>query len=166
MNALKPKSKDFPASSFKLSRDEWNHIVVHDADGHEHRDVSVVPLFPISASKQWISLVGADGDEIVCFESLKGLEPTTIALLEEELALREFVPVIVKVINVSGTQEPCEWTVDTNHGRTSFVINAEEDVRRISNKSVVFTDANGIRFRVDDLKQLDSRSRSFVEWYI
>jgi hypothetical protein len=151
---------------YRLSRDVWNHIVVVDQDGREYRDVTVVPLFPISATKQWISLVSSDGDEIVCFKSLEGLEAETIRLLDEELALREFVPVIQKVIEVSGTQEPCEWTVDTDHGRTSFVINAEEDVRRVSAKSVVFTDANGIRFRVDDLRLLDRRSRAFVEWYV
>ena len=153
-------------NTYQLSRDQWDHIRVVDQNGKEFRDVLVVPLFPISASKQWISLVSSDGDEIVCFQSLDRLPPETVRLLEQELALREFVPVIEKVISVSGTQEPCEWIVETDHGRTSFVIKAEEDVRRISAKSVVFTDANGIRFRVDDLKKLDSRSRAFVEWYV
>lgn len=152
--------------TYHLSRDVWSHIQVVDQDGKEYRDVTVVPLFPISATKQWISLVSGDGDEIVCFKSLEGLDPENVRLMQEELALREFVPVIEKVIEVSGTQEPCEWLVDTDHGRTSFVINAEEDVRRVSSKSVVFTDANGIRFRVDDLKTLDRRSRAFVEWYV
>ena len=80
--------------------------------------------------------------------------------------MREFVPVIEKVIHVSGNQDPCEWVVQTNHGITSFVIKAEEDVRRVSSKTVVITDANGIRFRVEDVKKLDSRSRAFVEWYV
>jgi hypothetical protein len=153
-------------SEVGLSRDEWNHIVVTCADGRVFKDVSVIPLFPITASQRWISLVNSEGEEIACFESLDGISPQTLKLMEEELAMREFVPVIEKVISVSGTQEPCEWVVDTNHGRTSFVIKAEEDVRRVSAKSVVFTDANGIRFRVDDMRKLDSRSRAFVEWYV
>lgn len=158
--------KDSKAPLFRLSRDEWSHIRAVDQDGREFRDVTVVPLFPVSATQQWISLVSSDGDEIVCFKSLDGLASETVRLLEEELAYREFSPTIQKVIEVSGTQEPCEWVVDTDHGRTRFVINAEEDVRRVSSKSVVFTDANGIRFKVDDLKLLDRRSRAFVEWYV
>jgi hypothetical protein len=152
--------------SFRFARDEWNHLTVTDPNGKTHRDVVVVPLFPVSAPNQLISLVNAEGDEIGCFDTLDGLPAESLNPLREELALREFVPVIEKVISVSGTQEPCEWFVQTNHGETSFVINSEEDVRRTSSKSVVITDANGIRFRVDDLKRLDSRSRGFVEWYV
>ncbi len=151
---------------FRLSRDQWNHLKLIDAVGHEYLDVAVVPLFPISASKQWVSIVSADGEEIACLDSIQGLMEPNVALLEEELALREFVPVIEKVFRVSGITEPCEWFVETNHGPTSFVLKTEEDVRRISAKVVNITDANGIRYRVEDMKKLDKRSRAFVEWYV
>ncbi len=152
--------------SFQLSRDEWNHLKLTDSAGNDYLDVAVVPLFPISASKQWVSIVSADGEELACLDSMQGLSTINIALLEEELALREFVPIIEKVIRVSGITEPCEWFVETNHGPTSFVLKTEEDVRRISAKAVSITDANGIRFRVEDMKKLDKRSRAFVEWYV
>lgn len=152
--------------SFQLSRDEWNHLKLTDSAGHDYLDVAVIPLFPISANKQWVSIVSADGEEIACIDSMQGLSESNIALLQEELSLREFVPIIQKVIRVSGITEPCEWFVETNHGPTSFVLKTEEDVRRISAKVVNFTDANGIRFRVEDMKQLDKRSRAFVEWYV
>jgi len=151
---------------FQLSRDEWDHLMLTDSVGNDHIDVAVVPLFPISASKQWVSIVSAEGEELACLDSMQGLSTSNIALLEEELALREFVPIIEKVIRVSGITEPCEWFVETNHGPTSFVLKTEEDVRRISAKAVSITDANGIRFRVEDMKKLDKRSRAFVEWYV
>ena len=152
--------------SFQLSRDEWSHLKLTDSAGHHYLDVAVIPLFPISASKQWVSIVSADGEEIACIDSMQGLSESNIALLKEELSLREFVPIIQKVIRVSGITEPCEWFVETNHGPTSFVLKTEEDVRRISAKVVNITDANGIRFRVEDMKLLDKRSRAFVEWYV
>ena len=168
--AVKAKNSDvrMPDGTwlFQLSRDEWSHLKMTDSAGHEYCDVSVVPLFPISASKQWVSLVSAEGEEIACLDSIQGLSPSNVLLLEEELALREFIPVIEKIVSVSGITEPCEWFVETNHGPTSFVLKTEEDVRRISAKAVNITDANGIRFRVDDMKNLDKRSRSFVEWYV
>jgi len=152
--------------SFQLSRDEWSHLKLTDLAGHDYLDVAVIPLFPISAGKQWVSIVSTDGEEIACIDSMQGLSESNIALLQEELSLREFVPIIQKVIRVSGIAEPCEWFVETNHGTTSFVLKTEEDVRRISAKVVNITDANGIRFRVEDMKQLDKRSRAFVEWYV
>ncbi len=151
---------------FRLARDEWKHLKLTDNAGNEYLDVVVVPLFPISAGKQWVSIVSADGEELACLDSLQGLSPSNINLLEEELSLREFVPIIEKVIRVSGITEPCEWFVETNHGPTSFVLKTEEDVRRVSPKAVNITDANGIRFRVEDMKKLDKRSRAFIEWYV
>ncbi len=151
---------------FQLSRDEWSHLKLTDSAGNEYLDVAVVPLFPISASKQWVSIVSSEGEEIACLDSMLGLSTSNVALLEEELALREFVPIIEKVVSVSGIMEPCEWFVETNHGPTNFVLKTEEDVRRISAKAVNIIDANGIRYRVDDIKKLDKRSRSFVEWYV
>ena len=151
---------------FQLSRDEWSHLKLSDSAGHEYLDVAVIPLFPISASKQWVSIVSSDGEEIACLDSIQGLSANSVALLEEELALREFVPIIEKIVSVSGITEPCEWFVETNHGPTNFVLKTEEDVRRISAKAVNITDANGIRYRVDDMKKLDKRSRAFVEWYV
>ena len=152
--------------SFQLSRDEWSHLKLTDSSGLDYLDVAVIPLFPISASKQWVSIVSSDGEEIACIDSMQGLSESNIALLQEELSLREFVPIIQKVIRVSGITEPCEWFVETNHGPTSFVLKTEEDVRRISAKAVNITDDNCIRFRVEDMKQLDKRSRAFVEWYV
>jgi len=165
MNAT-PQKLPSQSPTFQLSRDEWSHLKFIDSNGREFLDVNVIPLFPVTLSKCWVSLVSSEGEEIVCLESLEGLSEGNLRLLNEELALREFVPIIERVVSVSGNQEPCEWIVETNHGLTRFVINAEEDVRRVSAKAVTITDANGIRFRVEDLKKLDSRSRAFVEWYV
>jgi len=151
---------------FRLDRDPWNHLRLHDAQGQEYPDVSVVPLYPVLTPREWVSILSKDGVELVCMKNLDELDPQERSWIEKELELREFVPQISKVHWVSGTQEPCEWDVDTNHGRTRFVLNAEEDVRRVSAWTVHFVDANGCRFRVDDLRKLDSRSRAYVEWYV
>ncbi len=151
---------------FHLDRDPWNHLRLRDAQGREYPEVSVIPLYPVLTPREWVSILSKDGEELVCMKNLDGLAPQERAWIEQELELREFVPQILKVHWVSGTQEPCEWDVETNHGRTRFVLNAEEDVRRVSAWTVHFVDANGSRFRVDDLRKLDSRSRSYVEWYV
>lgn len=168
--AVKAKNVDIRRSDgtwvFQLSRDEWSHLKLTDAADHEFLDVAVVPLFPISASKQWVSIICASGEEIACLDSMDGLSARNVALLDEELALREFIPIIEKILKVSGITEPCEWFVETNHGPTSFVLKTEEDVRRLSANGVNITDANGIRYIIEDMKNLDKRSRAFVEWYV
>lgn len=151
---------------FSLSRDAWDHLQLVDGDGVVHRDVVVVPLFPVATPREWISILGSDGDELVCLRDVSALAPSDRELIERELAIREFVPQILRVLWVSGTQEPCEWEVETNFGITRFVLNSEEDVRRVSAWTVHFVDASGGRYRVDDVRKLDSRSRVYVEWYV
>lgn len=151
---------------FVLLRDTWGHLTLVDANGVTHPKMQTVPLFPVSHPGHWISLVDSKGCELALIESLDDLPATSAALIREELSYREFVPRIQKVLAVSGTTEPCEWTVETDRGRTQFILNSEEDIRRISPYVVQIVDATRVRFRIDDLRKLDLRSRRFVEWYV
>lgn len=151
---------------FELSSDPWQHLQLTDSQGVIYSDVVVLPLFPVATPREWISIIGAEGEELVCLRDVSALSPRNRELVEQELAYREFVPQIHRVISVSGTQEPCEWEVETNFGKTRFVLNSEEDVRRVSVWAVHFVDASGGRFRVDDIRKLDHRSRAYVEWYV
>jgi hypothetical protein len=150
----------------ELSRDPWGHLLLVDTHGNRYHEISVMPLFPISEPRKWISLLAADGREIMTLEDPADYGPEVEQALAEELNYRDFVPRILRVLSVSGTSEPCEWHVETNHGNTRFVLKAEDDIRRLSVFEVMIVDANGGRYRVDDTRRLDARSRRFIEWYV
>ncbi len=154
------------SSKVKLERNQWGRIVATNEAGTRFEDVSVVPLFPISDPRQWISIIARDGKEIASIPDPALYDSEIQKLLFEELTYRDFVPRISRVLSVTGTSEPCEWHVDTNHGPTKFVLKAEDDIRRLSVHEVMIVDANGGRFRVDDTRKLDLRSRRFIEWYV
>jgi hypothetical protein len=151
---------------FSLSRDAWGQLTLIDAEGVRHANVLPVPMFPISDSSHWVSLVGSDGHEIVCVEDPQQLAADVRAVLEEELARREFVPIIERITWVSGNSEPCEWRVDTDRGPTQFVLKNEEDVRRLGPHQILIVDAKGIRYQIPDLRSVDAKSRRIVEWYV
>lgn len=151
---------------FDVSLDPWGHLQLVDASGKTYTNINVIPMFPLTAPECGVSILDQEFEELLCIGSLSELSKEASELLKQELKLREFVPVIQRVISVSGKTEPCEWLVETNHGITSFVLNAEEDVHRVSNQAVNIIDANGMRFRVEDLGTLDRRSRAFIEWYV
>jgi hypothetical protein len=151
---------------FELTRNQWGRISITDNVGKQHHDVAFVPLFPITHPGNWISVITADGIEVATIITPQEIKNDSRSILEQELTLRDFVPRIRRVLSVSGTSEPCEWHVDTNHGQTKFVLKAEEDIRRLSPFEVMVIDANGGRYRVDDTRLLDARSRRFVEWYV
>lgn len=152
--------------TFSLSLDAWRHLQLVDGAGRVYPNINVIPLFPVTSPHDGISILSEDQDELLCIGSISELPVEFRELLQSELSLREFVPVIQRVLSVSGKTEPCEWVVDTNHGRTTFVLKAEEDVHRISNQTVNILDANGMRYRVENLNALDRKSKAFIEWYV
>jgi hypothetical protein len=155
-----------PAMSFGLSRDQWGQLVFIGPDGERHVNVVPVPLFPISDPASWISIRSASGAELMCIEDQAALPGEVKQLLREELSRREFVPVIERIVRVSGNSEPCEWQVETDRGPTQFVLKSEDDVRRIGDQQILILDAHGTRYHIPDLSAVDSKSRRIVEWYV
>ena len=151
---------------FELERDQWGQIVLVEANGARHINVDPVPLFPISDPEAWISIRSGDGAELVCIEDPSKLPAAVWQLLREELSRREFVPVIQRIVRVSGNSEPCEWQVETDRGPTRFLLKSEDDVRRIGDQQILILDAHGTRYHIPDLSALDAKSRRVVEWYV
>ncbi|HEX3601994.1 MAG TPA: DUF1854 domain-containing protein [Lacipirellulaceae bacterium] len=154
------------ATNFSLARDEWGQLVLTSAGNSQPIAVTPTALFPISDPEKWISLRGPDGIEQACVEDPNSLSAETRELLRDELARQEFVPVIERIVRVSGTMEPSEWTVETDRGPTSFVLESEDDVRRIGDNQIVIVDAHGTRYHIPDLNAVDAKSRRIVEWYV
>jgi hypothetical protein len=62
--------------------------------------------------------------------------------------------------------EPSEWEVETDRGPTRFILNNEDDVRRLDDQRALVIDASGIRYLIPDLRSLDAASRRVLERYL
>jgi hypothetical protein len=151
---------------FTLERDQWGQLVFVAHDGTRHTSVAPTPLFPLSEPDHWVSIRNADGVELACVEDPNSLPTESQRLLKEEMARREFVPVIERIVRVSGNSEPCEWQVETDRGPTKFVLESEDDVRRIGEHQILIVDAHGTRYHIPDINAVDAKSRRIVEWYV
>lgn len=153
---------------FVLSRNALGQLVCTGADGVAHVGVTPVRAFPIGAPDEGLSLVSAEGRELAWVPRLSALPAGLRALLEAELAQREFVPVIRRLLAVSTFSTPSTWEVDTDRGPTSFVLKGEEDIRRLpgSRAALLIASSHGIVFRVDDLLSLDRHSRRLLERFL
>jgi hypothetical protein len=151
---------------FGLHRDAWGRLVLIDAYGRQHTGVDVVRAFPLSDPRRGIAICDAEGRELVWLADLDALPPPLAQQIEEELAKREFVPIIRRILKVSAPVEPSEWEVETDRGRTSFVLNSEDDVHELDAHRALITDAHGIRYLIADIEQLDATSRRLLERYL
>jgi hypothetical protein len=154
------------AGSFGLSHDAHGRLVLIDGQGRRFVGVEPVRAFPITHPDRWISFCDAEGHEVLTVESLDGLAPALRQLLEEELSLREFIPVIQRIERVSADSFPADWEVATDRGPTRFTVDAEEDVRRLGPSRVMITDARRLRYQIPDVSALDAQSRRILERFL
>ncbi|MGE3820041.1 MAG: DUF1854 domain-containing protein [Isosphaeraceae bacterium] len=152
--------------TIELSRDVWGRLILETSDGERLVGVEPVRAFPITDPDHWIAFVDVDGREVFGLGTIEGLSETTRTLLQEELALREFVPVIRRIVRVSGDTIPSEWEVQTDRGPSVFTLDNDEDVRRLSDHRVLITDSRKLRYQVLDLRALDTASRRALERFL
>jgi hypothetical protein len=154
-------------ADFTLHRDAWGRLVLTEPGGHEHVGVVPVRAFPFSAPREGIALCDGEGRELRWLAGgLDGLAPALRQAVEEELARREFVPVIRRIRRVTPRVEPSEWQVETDRGPVGFVLQSPDDVRRIDDRRATVTDAHGVRYLIADLAGLDPASRRILERYL
>ncbi|QOY86421.1 cyanophycin metabolism-associated DUF1854 family protein [Paludibaculum fermentans] len=152
--------------SFHLERDNFGRLVLIDAAGVRHVDVSPVQAFPLSEPGRHISILDAGGRELVSLDSLAGLDPRVRATLEAELAERMFVPEIVKIVNTPSEMEPSTWTVETDRGVVTFTVEGEDSIHLRDRGRVSIVDSHGIRYEIRDARKLDAHSRRVLEPYL
>jgi hypothetical protein len=151
---------------FDLTHDAGGQLVLVDQHGVEHLGVAPVRGFPISDPDHWISILDAEGRELVSVTDLAALSPQVRQVLEQELARREFVPLVRQILSIPADTEPTQWEVDTDRGPTRFVLNSADDVRRLDLHRALLVDAQGIRSLIEDVRQLDAASRRILERYL
>ena len=153
-------------ANFQLQRDSFGRLVLTTADGERHEGVTQVRAFPIGAPDEGISLVNFEGHEVGWAERLAELPPAIRALIDEELASREFVPEIERIVAVSSFACPSTWQVTTDRGPAELILKAEEDIRRLSQTRLLIADSHGIQFLVRDVGRLDRHSRKLLDRFL
>jgi hypothetical protein len=157
---------DSISTSLQLVRDASGRLVLTDAAGQLHAGVVPVRAFPIAAPDEGVSLVNTEGHEVAWIDDLQAVTPAARALLQEELALRDFVPEITRLKSVSSFGTPSVWTVETDRGETSFILKGEEDIRRLGRVGLLIAGSQGVQYSVRDMTVLDRASRRLLERFL
>ncbi|WP_072292764.1 DUF1854 domain-containing protein [Nitrosovibrio sp. Nv17] len=151
---------------YELSRDAFGRLILTDAEGGLHVGVACVRAFPVTAPGSGIALVDRQGHELAWIDRLSRLPEALHGLVEADLAEREFIPEIIRILGVSSFVTPNVWSVETDRGPTSFILRGEESIRRLSIPSLLIVDSHGIQFLVRDSEALDSFSRRVLDRFL
>lgn len=146
-----------------LERDALGRLLLVDAAGTSHIGVYPVRAFPIAAPGGGISIMDQSGKELCWFDDTSAIPEIELALIEQELATREFMPVIEKITAVSTFATPSIWDIETDRGPTRIRLKGEDDIRRIAGNTLLIADSNGLQFLIKDATKLDKLSKKFLD---
>lgn len=150
-----------------LSRNAHGRLCLELSDGTVHEALTPVRAFPIAAPEESISLVGRDGKEVFWIEHTDHLSADMRLLLEEEFAVREFVPEVLRIDAIDAISVPSVWAVETDRGSTQLALKAEEDIRKLDGRyHLLITSRDGVQYRIRDTRQLDKASQKFLELFL
>lgn len=155
------------ASGWRLERNPFGQLVLHADDGSVFDGVVPVRAFPIQSPEVGIAIVSLDGKEVAWVETLAELQQPEQDLIREELAGREFMPVIERIVSVTSFSTPCTWTVQTDRGQTQFVLRGDEDIRRLGAEgTLLIADSHSIQYLVRDQYALDAQSKRILDRFM
>ena len=155
------------ATVFPLQCDAYGKLIWTTADNERLENVVPIRAFPIQSPDVGISLVNLDGQEVAWIEELAAVPEPAQTLIRDELATREFMPVISQIVGVASYSTPCTWTVKTDRGDTAFVLRGDEDIRRIGTEgTLLISDSHGIQYLVRDHFALDVKSKKILDRFL
>ncbi|MCC2866685.1 MAG: DUF1854 domain-containing protein [Candidatus Accumulibacter phosphatis] len=151
---------------YQLRRNCFGKLEFMGPDGEIHTGVVPVRAFPISAPADGIALVDPYGHELAWINELGDLPEEPRKLVETELAQREFMPVITRIVSVASFATPSTWQVETDRGAATLILKGEEDIRRLTPPALLIADSHGIHFLIPDRSALDQHSRRILDRFL
>lgn len=154
-------------AGMQLVRNAHGRLVLTLANGTVFETVIPVRAFPIEAPLEGLSLIAADGKEALWVPRMADLQPEHRQLIEQDLAVREFIPTIERILKVSSFSTPSTWDLQTDRGLTQMVLKAEEDIRKLAGRTKLqITGQDGVQYRIPDSNKLDRHSRKLLERFL
>ena len=155
--------------TYSLRKDAFGNLELVWSDHPVIERVTPVRPFPFSDPEDGLSFVDSDGHEVLWLDSINDLNTADRTLVDDALAIREFMPVITRIDSVSSFNTPSTWQVQTAQGKTQLVLKGEEHIRRINGmggNNLLISDNHGIQFLIKDVSQLDKHSRRLLDRFL
>lgn len=138
-------------------------------DGKKWDRVQVIRLFPFTEPDQYISIrtVEERSKEIGVIEDMKRMPKETRKMLQEQLNLHYFTPIIQKVLNIKDEYGYAYFHVMTDRGECRFTINMGGNaVVRLTDTRLLITDLDENRFEIPDVLQLSQKEQRKLDLFL
>lgn len=132
--------------------------------------VEIIRSFPLTNPDDYLAVRDTTGnrrEEIGLISSIHIFDADTVALLNEELNRRYFIPEITKLYSMKEKYGYHYTEAQTSAGRIKFVLNnPSNNIRSLEDGRILITDTDGNCFCLRDPKKLDKASYRIIEIYL
>lgn len=142
-------------------------FVSMDMAGTFYKRVKPIRLFPFTDPTKYIAIHDEKDAEIGVIEDLAQLPKEAAALLQKQLDLYYFTPVITKIINIKDEYGYAYFHVVTDRGECKFAINMGGNaVSKLSDSRLLITDLDGNRFEITDVLALSVKEQRKLDLFL
>ncbi len=136
-------------------------------NGKDEARVWLHRVFPFDMEREFISVQTKDNEELGMIRSLDCFSDAEQELLSAELERKYFTPKIKKIKSLKEHRGFSYWQVETDLGDMDISLqDTYRSLNRIGEGRVIVTDIAGNRYEIEDISDLDRRSRRKLELYI
>lgn len=127
-------------------------------DGKEYARIQVYRTFPFTDPDKFISIrePNEKAKEIGVIRDLKkDVSKETVQMLEEQMNIRYFTPIIERIIDIKEEYGFAYFEVKTNQGACRFTIHmGGSSVVNLTDTRLLISDLDGNRFEIPDIRVL------------
>lgn len=127
-----------------------------------HVDRAVCP-FPYTAPQDIIVFMDDEGTELGWLVELDRLDAESRQALEAVLQEEYLIPRIERILTAKEEFDIITWQVVTDRGTRTIEIRGRRNIRWIGPGRVLVKDADGNRYEIPNVEQLDPQSRDIVD---
>lgn len=140
------------------------HVLHVEAKGQVYDDVQPRHAFPLSGKGDYVSFIGEKDQEMVFLRNASQLDPASRRALDESLAKLYYRATILRIDNIAETMGVSMWEVMTDCGYAKFeVVDRQRYIRILPGGRFLIVDADGNRFEIPCIYEMDERSQRLVE---
>ena len=126
-----------------------------------------MPIILSLSPNEYISVLNRDGREYGLILKISDLCEDAQNIIRNELDRKYLCPTIEKITSFKEKLEFGSWTVETDRGEMTFSTrDTYRSIARVGNGTLIITDVDGNRYRIDDIETLDRKSYKKIELYL
>lgn len=143
-----------------------NGFLALTLDGKDYKRIILTRSLPLNFPSDYVCISDVDKNEIGIIEHIADFPENQQELINEELSLRYYCPVVTKIEGIKEKMGHFYFDVMIGDYKKSFAVRDISKSIRQHGKSIDLIDIDGNRFRIPDFEAIPSKSRRKLEPYL